>query len=262
MNKVYGYVRVSTLSQSDNTSITHQKDTIKKWCDLYDLPLVEIVEEVVSGVGEDRDGIKYLMDKVENGECDKIVVYKIDRLVRSFRSGVNIIQDLIENDCKIVSCNEKIDTSSISGEFFLNVLLSLSQMEKMTISQRMNRGKKHKFIEDGKMVCSNPPFGYSKVGSDVVMDDNSKVVKLIFKLWNKWIEYPQHIRCRKITTYLNNKGYSFRGSKFISQHIKRIIRNPFYKGMMSFGKVGMSKHTYPTIVSSRIYNKCNGYNQI
>ena len=48
MDKVFGLVRVSSVSQSDNTSIQHQKDTIEKYCDLYNLPLVEIVEEVYS----------------------------------------------------------------------------------------------------------------------------------------------------------------------------------------------------------------------
>jgi len=200
---------------------------------------------------------------VVSGECNKIVVYKLDRLMRNFRSGINYIGDLMEGGCKIISTNENIDTSSISGKFFMNILLSMSEMEKSTITQRMFRGKQHRFLEEGKLVCSNPPFGYSKVGNQILInDEDGKVVKLVFQLWNKWIDYPQHIRSRKITTYLNNKGFTFKGNRFISQHIKRIVRNPFYKGMMSFGKVGVSKHNYPTIVSSRIFNKCNGYNQI
>ena len=142
----------------------------------------------------------------------------------------------------------------------MNVILSFSDFEKNTICQRMLNGKKHRFLNEGKMVVSSPPFGYSKVENKIIENEDSVIVKKVFQLWNKWIGLPQHIRSRKITTYLNNKGFTFRGNKFISQHIKRIIRNPFYKGMMSFGSVGMSKHNYPTIVSSRLYNQCNGYN--
>ena len=85
MSKVYSIVRVSSVSQSDNTSLEHQKDTITKYCDLYDYELIEIVEEVFTGTTEDRDGLNYLMNKVENNECDTIIVYKIDRLMRSLK---------------------------------------------------------------------------------------------------------------------------------------------------------------------------------
>ena len=68
MSKVYSIVRVSSVGQSDNTSLEHQKDTITKYCDLYDLELQEIIEEVYTGTTEDRDGLNYLMNKVKSGE--------------------------------------------------------------------------------------------------------------------------------------------------------------------------------------------------
>ena len=41
IQKVYSIVRVSSVGQSDNTSLDHQKDTITKYCDLYDYELIE-----------------------------------------------------------------------------------------------------------------------------------------------------------------------------------------------------------------------------
>ena len=255
MSKVYSIVRVSSVGQSDNTSLKHQKETIKKYCDLYNLELNEIIEEVYTGTTEDRDGLNYLMDKVKNGECDTIVVYKIDRLIRSFRSGINYIGDLIKYGCKIISTQEQIDTSSISGKFFLNVMLSLSEMEKSTITQRLDRGKKHRFESEGKMVCSSPPFGYEKKDDTIIPNDNSSVVKLVFKLFNRYLHMTKSKRTRKIVNYLNKKGLRFNGRPFQGHHIKRIVNNPFYKGFVSYGGLGLTKHNYPTIVSPRLWNK-------
>ena len=255
MSKVYSIVRVSSVGQSDNTSLKHQKETIKKYCDLYNLELNEIIEEVYTGTTEDRDGLNYLMDKVKNGECDTIVVYKIDRLIRSFRSGINYIGDLIKYGCKIISTQEQIDTSSISGKFFLNVMLSLSEMEKSTITQRLNRGKKHRFKTEGKMVCSSPPFGYQKKSDSVLLDDNSSIVKLIFKLFNRYINLDKNSRTRKIIKYLNKNGYTFKGVPFRGHHIKNIVNNPFYKGFISYGELGIQRHHYPRLVSPRLWNK-------
>ena len=259
MNKVYSVVRVSSVSQSDNTSLTHQKNVIQNYCEMNDLNIIEIVEEVYSGTTKDRDGLNYLMDKVKNGECDTIVVYKIDRLMRDFRSGINYIGDLMDLGCKIISTKEQIDTSSISGKFFLNMLLSLSEMDISTIKQRLNNGKEHRFLNEGKMVCSSPPFGYKKMNGDVELDkSDSKIVKYIFSLWNRYTHLNPYRRNKRILTLLNNKGFLFRGKSFTSQHLKRIVTNPFYKGLNSFGKVGSTQHPYPTIVSSRMFNLCNG----
>jgi len=260
MNNVYGLCRVSSVGQSDNTSIQHQKDTITKYCELYNLNLNKIIEEVYTGTTENRDGLNYLMDKVLKGECETIIVYKIDRLMRSFRSGINFITDLIDNGCKIISTQEQIDTSSISGKFFMNILLSMSEMEKNTITQRLQNGKKHRFLNDGKMVCSNPPFGYRRLNGTIVIDESeSVIVKYIFSLWNKYSHLPTNRKVRRITGLLNKRGYRFRkGVSFKSYHIHRIIGNRFYKGELSIGDMDVRKHRYGNVVSCRLFNLCNG----
>ena len=258
MSKVYSIVRVSSVSQSDNTSIQHQKETINKYCELYNLDLNEIIEEVYTGTTENRDGLNYLMDKVKCGECDTIVVYKIDRLMRSFRSGINFISDLMENGCKIISTQEQIDTSSISGQFFMNVLLSLSQMEKQTITQRLQRGKEYRFENEGKIVCGKPPFGYKKENDKIVIDDdNSKIVQLIFRLYNTYSHLQPNIRTRKIIKSLDKRGLTFNGNKFTRHHIRNIVKQSFYKGYVSFGEKGVRKHSYGNVVSCRLFNLCN-----
>ena len=259
MKKVYSIVRVSSVSQSDNTSLTNQKDTIQKYCELYNLNLIEIIEEVYSGTTEDRDGLNYLMDKVKSGECDTIIVYKIDRLMRDFRSGINYITDLMDLGCEIISTQEQIDTSSISGKFFLNMLLSLSEMDISTIKFRLNNGKSHRFLNEGKRVCSSPPFGYSKRDGSVEMDEvEGKIVKYIFTLYNRYLHLTPYRRNKRILNLLNSKGYLFRDKPFTSQHIKRMVTNPFYKGLNTFGKLGVTKHPYTHLVSSRLFNLCNG----
>ena len=256
MNKVYSIVRVSSVSQSENTSLTHQKKMIRSYCELHNLNLIEIVEESgISGTTEERDGLNYLMDKVKSGECDTIVVVKIDRFFRSFRSGINYIGDLLDLDCKIHSVTENIQTDTISGKFFMNILLSMSEMDISNLKNNMLKGKTHRFLTEGKRVCSSPPFGYSKRDGSVEMDEvEGKIVKYIFTLYNRYLHLTPYRRNKRILNLLNSKGYLFRNKPFTSQHIKRIVTNPFYKGLNSFGEVGVTKHPYPHLVSSRLFN--------
>ena len=151
MNKGYGICRVSSVSQSDNTSLNNQKNKIKQYCDLNDVELVEIIEEIYTGTTSNRDSLNHIKELVEVGECDTVVVYKLDRLMRNFTEGVVFLKYLLDNEVKIMSVSEQIDTSSISGRFLINILLSMSEMEKDTIVQRLNNGKIEKF-QDFKKV--------------------------------------------------------------------------------------------------------------
>ena len=179
--------------------------------------------------------------------------------MRSFRSGINYITDLMDSGCKIISTQENIDTSSISGKFFLNLLLSMSEMDISTLKERMYKGKEHKFQKEGKRVCSSQPFGYTKVDGDIVIDKtDSKIVRFIFSLYRKYLHLTPYKRNKRILNLLNKKGFTFRGRTFNPQHLKRIISNTFYKGEMKSGELGSTKHNYPTIISSRLYNLCNG----
>ena len=125
MNKGYGICRVSSVSQSDNTSLNNQKNKIKQYCDLNDVELVEIIEEIYTGTTSKRDSLDQLKELVENNKCDTVVVFKIDRLMRSFSEGVIFLKFLMDNDVKIMSVSEQIDTSTISGRFLINILLSM-----------------------------------------------------------------------------------------------------------------------------------------
>ena len=92
----------------------------------------------------------------------------------------------------------------------------------------------------------------------VIEREESKIVKYIFSLWNRYSEYPTHLRVRRVNRMLFKRGYRFRkGVSFKSHHIHRIINNPFYKGVISIGDLGTRKHQYGNVVSPRLYNLCN-----
>ena len=130
---------------------------------------------------EDRDGLNYLMDKVKCGECDTIVVYKIDRLMRSFSEGVSFIKFLLDNEIKIISTTEDVNSSTTSGRFFINMLLSLSELERDTIVDRLMNGKRKKFNESQRH-SGRISFGYSKRENQLIVNESeSKIVRYIFK---------------------------------------------------------------------------------
>ena len=257
-NKCFGLVRVSSEKQSTNTSLQHQKQSIERYCKYHQIELVDTIEEVYSGVKNDRNSIQTLKELVVNGECNQIIVMKICRLMRSFSEGVIFIKFLIDNDVEIISVSEEINTKSVSGKFYVNLLLSLSELERNTIVERLDTGKLNNF-NNNKRYCGRVCFGYKKNEDGVVVnDDEGKIVRYIFKKYSELnrLDISQTKKTQRLLKLLKKNNYQYRGSDFKSHQVKYILQNEFYTGVLRY-KEDKSKHTYDTIVSQRLYNLVN-----
>jgi len=250
-----GLIRVSSFGQKDNTSLSNQKKMINEYCSIYSIELDEIIEEVYTGTTSNRDGLNYLKSLIENGDVESVVVMKLDRLMRSFSEGVVFIKYLLDNNVKIISVLEKIDTSTTSGRFFMNVLLSLNEMERDTIVERMNSGKIRKF-ENHKKVNGRISFGYKKYEDTLILDKhNSKIVQYIYKRYLD-LRRKGHSKTksmRLLRKSLKNKDYTYNGREFTSYNIRYILSNSFYTGVLTNGSE-TTTHNYDKIISSRLFN--------
>ncbi len=89
MKKVVGYLRISTASQIDNTSIEMQREKIELYCKLNNIELVNTyVDEGWSAKDSDRPSYNKMIEFVSNEEndVDTIIVYKADRIHRSLKN--------------------------------------------------------------------------------------------------------------------------------------------------------------------------------
>ena len=253
-----GITRVSSLGQKENTSLSNQKKMITEYCSVYNIQLDEIIEEVFTGTTSDRDGLNRLKSLVNEGVVKSVVVMKLDRLMRSFSEGVVFIKYLLDSDVKIISVQEKIDTSSISGRFLMNILLSVSEMERNTIVNRMSMGKESNFNEN-KKVSGRICYGYKKLDKNLVLDSSeSKIIQYIYK---RYLELTKrgHSKTkvmRLLRKSLQGKDYKYKGKDFTSHTLRYILSNNFYTGVLTHGDK-QTKHNYETIISPRLYNLIN-----
>ena len=247
--------RISSISQKDNTSLSNQKKMIKDYCKMYGIILTKVISECFSGTTSNRNGLNELRELVESGNVESVIVMKLDRLMRSFTEGVIFIKYLLDNDVKIISVMEQIDTSSVSGRFLVNILLSMSEMERDTIVQRLSNGKEKRF-NDNERVCGRIPYGYKKDnGLTVPNEEESKIVNYIFK---KYLSLKKRgltpiKRMKKLRELLDRNGYTYRGNRFTTHNINYILNNSFYFGEMRYGDK-VCNHNYDTIISKRLYN--------
>lgn len=124
-----GYARVSTSDQN----IESQIDLLKKeGC-------TKIYTDIASGVKEDREGLNEMLGYLRKG--DTIIVYKNDRIFRSLKNMVNIIEKFNELDVHFKSLSEpEFDTTSANGKFLLHIFSAVAEFERNLISERTKVG--------------------------------------------------------------------------------------------------------------------------
>ena len=123
-----GYARVSTLEQHLDLQI----DSLNKCgCE-------KIFQDKVTGVKDNRPGLNRTLDFMREG--DTLVVWKLDRLGRSLKHLVEIINDLQLKNKGFKSLQENIDTTSKTGKFIFHMFAALSEFERDIIKERTMAG--------------------------------------------------------------------------------------------------------------------------
>lgn len=138
-----GYARVSTVGQETQL----QLDALKA------AGVSTVFTEKVSGVGS-RPELQRCLASLQPG--DTIVVYKVDRLARSLKDLLSMLERLRVQGCALKSLTEPVDTSSAMGEFVLQILGAVAQFERSLIRDRCEAGRRAYRERGGKFGA--PPI--------------------------------------------------------------------------------------------------------
>ena len=124
-----GYARVSTTAQNLDIQVAA----------LSDAGCEKIYEEKVSGVAH-REQLQECMQYLREGNC--LVIYKLDRLGRSLKDLLDIIEQLQKRNISLVSLKDSIDTGSTTGKLVLHIFASLAEFERDLIKERTEEDRR------------------------------------------------------------------------------------------------------------------------
>ncbi|PWK51685.1 recombinase family protein, partial [Silicimonas algicola] len=113
----------------------------------------------ISGGTLDRPGLQRLLQDIEDGLVDVVVVYKIDRLSRSLADFARLVEVFDRNGVTFVSVTQSFNTTTSMGRLTLNILLSFAQFEREVTAERI-RDKVAASRRKGIWMDGVPPFGY------------------------------------------------------------------------------------------------------
>ena len=218
--KLVGYVRVSSESQADNTSLAGQKKRIKAYCFAFGHELVGLFEEVGSGKeASDRPQFQNALEMVRTS-ADGIIAAKLDRLARNTRDVLELVDDVLQPANKaLILLDLQVDTTTPQGYMILTVMSAVAKLERDIINERTQGGRRAK-AEKGGYAYGSPQFGQDAVeGELAVNDDEQKAIALIRRHRKSGKSY------RKIADYLNAQGIpTKRGKQWSAMQVQRICK--------------------------------------
>ena len=181
-------------------------------------------DEGWSGANLERPAIKRLLAAAERGDLEAVVVYKIDRLSRSLRDFLNLVEKLTLWGVRFVAITQQLDTTTSAGRLMINVLLSFAQFERELTSDRLKdwfAGARLRGLWSGQA-----PYGYRTERMRLsVVPEEAKIVRWLYRRYSVDHSSP------RLAEELNRKGLlTHRGKRFADSDISRILRNRVYLG--------------------------------
>lgn len=191
-----------------------------------------------SGGNMDRAALQSLLLDIEAGRIDMIVVYKIDRLTRSFSDFAKLVDRLDGAGASFVSVTQQFNTSTSMGRLTLNVLLSFAQFEREVTAERI-RDKIAASKKKGLWMGGLVPLGYDK-GADglIINSDEADTVRALFNAYlnlkdvsrlKAWAD-QKGLRSKSRTL---RSGEQVSGKPFTRGHLYKVLSNPIYIGKIS-----------------------------
>lgn len=260
--KIIMYLRKSRTDnqfESVNEVLKRHEQMLQDYCMRFfgePIPQSNIYREVVSGETiDDRPIMMQLLEDIEKGDIDAVVVVEPQRLTRgSFGDIDKIVNAFRYTDTKVITPTKTYDLNNkFDRKYFEQELLRGNDYLEY-IKEILTRGRKRS-VENGLYIASKPPFGYDKSklkeGYTLVPNKDADTVRYIFEKFNEGLgttELAKHL--------IELGAKSQTGRQWTAHMVRNVLTSDLYIGVLTYGRRETKKTMKDgKIVVSRPWNK-------
>lgn len=253
------YPRVSTQEQAkEGYSIDEQSERLQAFCRAKGWTHTKLyVDAGYSGANTNRPALQAMIADIQKGKIERVVVYRLDRLSRSQKDTLNLIEDVfIQNGVDFVSLNENFDTSTAFGKAMVGILAVFAQLEREQIKERMSMGKEGRAKEGKWKGGGYIPVGYDYTDGHLVINPYEAMqVKEIFS------KYISGSSIRSIEKEMLESGFRHKYGEWIAKTITSVLENPIYVGKLrNKGTTYEAEHA--PIIDEEVFQQAQELNAI
>jgi len=192
-----------------------------------------------TGANLERPAFQRLMDDMDAGKVDILVVYKVDRLSRSLLDFAQVMRRFNAADVSFVSVTQNFNTADAMGRLTLNILFSFAQFEREMISER-TRDKVAAARRRGKWTGGPVPLGYDVVDKKLIINElEADTIREMFRLYLErcsGLEVMKELnrQGRATKRHISKNGRVRQARAWSKDAVLRTLKNPIYRGMMPY----------------------------
>ena len=240
------YIRVSTEAQAEEGySIDAQKERLSAYCVSKGIRNYEFyIDGGYSGSNLNRPEITRLIEDAKAGKIQCVLVYKLDRLSRSQRDTLYLIEDVFNpHNVDFVSMNESMDTATPMGRLMLGILSAFAQLERENIRERTRMGMKERVKSGLWMGGGRIPYGYDYDPQKgiLVPNEDAEKVRMMYRLYQQGYSADRIARMldlkydrlvMQILQRKSNAGFiCYNGEEYMGKHEPIISLEEYEKTM-------------------------------
>ena len=240
------YIRVSTDAQfEEGYSVDAQKEMLAAYCTSRGWKDYEFyIDGGFTGSNIERPAMQRLIAHVREGRISAVVVYKLDRLSRSQKDTLYLIEDVFNPaGSAFTSLNENLDTATPMGRAMLGIMSAFAQLERETIRERTRMGMKERVKEGLWMGGGRTPFGYDydRAQGVLVPNKDAETVRKIYELYLAGystariagiVGLKHDKQVRDILTRRSNTGViTYNGTEYPGRHEAIVDQETFDRAM-------------------------------
>lgn len=239
------YVRVSTEEQAqEGFSIRAQIDKLKTYALIKEWEIYNIYsDEGISGKNiVDRPAVNRLIEDIKDGKVNNVLVFKVDRLTRSIKNLMELVEVFDKYNCAFNSLTESIDTETPSGRMFLKIIGIFAEFERENLISRVRMGHERKAREGYTFGSLGTSYGYDLKKGEKIQTINPVEAKIVREVFEMFIK--ENMSMLAIAKNLSKRGLiTKKGSyKWNKSTIKRMLVNPNYIGKIRYSTQDESRY--------------------
>ncbi|MDO4326667.1 MAG: recombinase family protein [bacterium] len=223
------YCRCSTEEESQVDALSRQVEEGRTCVAGHGWQLVDEYVELKSGTTR-KGRVEYnrLFENLQTDDFDIIVIKSQDRLMRNVKDWYMFLDRMVKHNKRLYMYIENKfyspDDALITG-----IKAILAEDYSRELSKKINNAHRTRQRNGGKPMLTSKVFGFRKNpdGTVAVVEEEAEMIRKIYEY------YLAGYGCRTIVNIFMNQGYvNKNGNRLTTTTVRRIIRNPLYKGTM------------------------------
>ncbi|HAH06918.1 MAG TPA: hypothetical protein DCM05_10395, partial [Elusimicrobia bacterium] len=217
-----------------------------------------------SGKSLDRPAIKRILQRIQEGKIQGVIVYKLDRMTRNSRDFHGLLELFEKHGVAFISATESIDTKSPQGRLMTAIMVQFAQYDRELDVER-SRDTHLARARKGLWCAGLPPLGYDL--KDKLMVVNPQEAELVREMFGLYVRHKSTLLVAKELNRLNYRRKTYKaqdgrilgGKPFDQDAVSRILQRKVYIGLITNERAGQEfPGLHTPLVSPRVFEKVQG----